>query len=512
MIYFFRSVLLACFDNEKNMLKLRQNQQNFDIKNAEFHQRIKLDQAALQDEEECNYFISLDSVDFDDLGNDNLNYNGYSIMVSDVRDHALASNCLPEGVSGYWIRIFGPKSKHMLYISLWKRVNNSAAKKQAKDKTKPVTDELMKIGELSVELFNDGSLEKVRKKKKKKNTLMSKGIFCKQNIEASDFTPTFCCKEKYTQIHTICNECTENGNHELFSEMFDKFSKNLKSDIASDIETKLLLLCEKSLYSSIKGDFPEAKRILQSVVDNVVPKSQNKNFLLNRAYLYLATTHIIEGNYGTAEECLNVLQKDRKNGIPYEDLLTFYMLFGIVLMNFARKLPKMSKALLRESYTWLEKALALIEKHDLVMTFLYKYHHLHLSFVQYYIISDTMNKENPVTDYALENIAIHLAIVERNFHLLSKRLKSLFLIIKGQVYIIEKKISEGLLLVKEGETIAKEMNFYEEIRLSGQIIDRFDEQGDDKVNDNDISNNGSTTTELMTTSSNVVCEEDGSSV
>ena len=56
------------------------------------------------------------------------------------------------------------------------------------------------------------------------------------------------------------------------------------------------------------------------------------------------------------------------------------------------------------------------------------------------------------------------------------------------------------------------MNFYEEIRLSGQIIDRFDEQGDDKVNDNDISDNGSTTTELMTTSSNVVCEEDGSSM
>ena len=66
--------------------------------------------------------------------------------------------------------------------------------------------------------------------------------------------------------------------------------------------------------------------------------------------------------------------------------------------------------------------------------------------------------------------------------------------------------------MKEGETIAKEMNFYEEIRLSGQIIDRFDEQGDDKVNDNDISDNGSTTTELMTTSSNVLCEEDGSSM
>lgn len=159
------------------MLKLRQNQQNFEIKNAEFHQRIKLDQAVLQDEEDCNYFISLDSVEFDDLGNDNLNYNGFSIMVSDVRDHALASNCLPEGVSGYWIRIFGPKSKHMLYISLWKRVNNSVTKKQARDKTKPATDELMKIGEMSVELFNDGSLEKVRKKKKKKKYLDVKGDF-----------------------------------------------------------------------------------------------------------------------------------------------------------------------------------------------------------------------------------------------------------------------------------------------------------------------------------------------
>ena len=87
-----------------------------------------MDQAAIQDEEDRNYFLSLDSVDFDDLRNDNLNYYEYSIMVSDVRDYALASNCLPEGVSGYWIRIFGPKSKHMLYISLWKRVNNSYKK------------------------------------------------------------------------------------------------------------------------------------------------------------------------------------------------------------------------------------------------------------------------------------------------------------------------------------------------------------------------------------------------
>ena len=69
-----------------------------------------------------------------------------------------------------------------------------------------------------------------------------------------------------------------------------------------------------------------------------------------------------------------------------------------------------------------------------------------------------------------------------------------------------------MLLVKEGETIAKEMNFHEEIRLSGQILNRFDDQEDDKVNDNKISDNSSTTTELMTTSSNVVCEEDGSSM
>ena len=84
-----------------------------------------MDQAAFQDEEDRNYFISLNSVDFDDLRNDILNYYEYPKMVSDVRDHALASNCLPEGVSGYWIRSLGPKSKHMLYISLWKRVNNS---------------------------------------------------------------------------------------------------------------------------------------------------------------------------------------------------------------------------------------------------------------------------------------------------------------------------------------------------------------------------------------------------
>ena len=79
-----------------------------------------MDQAEFQDEEDRNYFISLDSVDFDDLGNDNLNYYEYSIMVSDVRDRALASNCLPEGVSGYWIRIFGPKSKHVIHFIMEK--------------------------------------------------------------------------------------------------------------------------------------------------------------------------------------------------------------------------------------------------------------------------------------------------------------------------------------------------------------------------------------------------------
>jgi len=485
---FDRSILIACYDNAKNMVKLRQYIKEGTVTSqSNFKHRIPTNVQQME-EQNCVYFITLDKVDIFDQDGSIIKNNNNTIMLSDVRDHKVASNVLPKGVSGYWVRIFGGKSKYVLRVSLYKKLNvfdnNSKSKyKTFLDCKKTKTDEeLMKIGELNVEFVNSGIKSTIKTIKKKRNKTSSKNsvqiAFSKKNLQACHHTPLFCCKERYQQITTVLSECLESGDYALYNEMYEKFSSGLQDANRDEIEMKLFLVCERSQYYAVQGNFPQAKKHLQNVAENVVPKSPNKVFLLNRAYLCLANVHIIEGNYGTAEECLTFLQNDRKHGIPFEDLISFYFLYGVVLINFSKKLPKLSKYLLLEAHSWLMKSLKLFD--SLLPSYFHKYCRVYIYLTKYYLMQNDLCENNDKKIQLIDEAKKQFSNVELyGLDRLSLRLKSLFLITKGEIYIADNKVIEGYTFITKGETIAKEYNFYEELQLSETLKEK---QTEDEYN------------------------------
>ncbi|XP_057313783.1 uncharacterized protein LOC130655100 [Hydractinia symbiolongicarpus] len=461
-----RSVLLACFDADKKMLKLRHCSKVDTVNTNSLVYKKRNDSALtdfdLQNEEECMYFITLDSIDVHNsegiLQSINGSCSDRKIMLTDVREHTVAEQCLPEGVSGYWVRILGEKVKYTLNISLWQSLSECNSKQFLckSRKRKHFDDEdMMKIGELAVDLLNTGSEKKIKRRKQKKRPSFLQNKLIGKDFNGVDHTPTFCSKERYLQVSTCLRECVENGNFELFEEMFSKFADGLSNDERNDIELKQFLNCERSQLNAVKGDFREAKKLLQEVVDNVISKSPNKVFILNRAYLLLANTHLIEGNYGTAEECLNVLQRDKKNGIPYEDVGYFYLIYGIVGMNFGKKLPRMSKSLLKESEELLKLALNNLEKHPSVFNLLCKAHlnmaQLQISKFKVGLTEDLKEAESSIK--AVENFGIHK---------LSKHVQCLLAVVKAELFFAEMKHQDGDLFLQQAKDQATASNFYEE--------------------------------------------------
>ncbi|XP_047126976.1 uncharacterized protein LOC100207928 [Hydra vulgaris] len=335
-----RSILLACLDPfTENMLYLChcKHQRTINANPAVFKQRVTLD------DDECQYFISLDIIQIDDSNDTQINYDDIlkNFLIADVREHAIAGECLPAGVSGYWVRIFGPQRKFKFIVSLWRDISENI---------KSRTDGLMKIGEICINILNTG-VSRAKKKQKKNNALSaSRTMMNSSNINISNSFPSFCSRELYILMSTSLRECLENGKFDLFEEMYSKFSGDLTIKNQDNIELNHFLSSEKALFLAMQGKLAEAKHLLQTTVEKSVPKSPNKIFLLNKAYLVLTNVHIIEGNYGTAEECLNVLQVDKKNGTPFDDAAFFYYLYGIILMNFGKSLQAFSSSLWKESY------------------------------------------------------------------------------------------------------------------------------------------------------------------
>lgn len=302
------------------------------------------------EQESCMFFISLDKVishEKKDLSE--------KIMLCDVRDHRIASKCLPNEATGYWVRFLGPKAKFTFEISLWKSLKPK--KRSVYDKEK---DYLIKVNEVCVEIENEGLKTRKTTRRYKTDTNKQKvtSSFLKKSFKGDFHTPSFCSRELFLQITSSLADCIENGNLVEFSNLYESFCvKTMDKGGGIDrdsIELKLLLSIEKSKFHSIQGDYFTAKKLIQQVVNNI-PKSPNKTFLLNRAYSYLASVHLIEENCGTVEDCLNFLQID-KRGISFEDVGYFFLIHGEAMMLFSKKLDGLQKELRNESLESLSKA------------------------------------------------------------------------------------------------------------------------------------------------------------
>lgn len=462
------SILLACYDSEQNMLRIRHGKRLSTCSSTENILKTRVDMERVNDEffisdDSSSYFLCLDSIQAHDI--DGLKKEvGDNIMLADIRDHSVAGQCLPEGVTGYWVRFFGPKRKYTLLFSVWK--NMSLDYREAK---------VSKIGEKSIFLWNSGREGKFRKRRSK-NKLKVIGIsktLKDSELLGSDHLPSFCSREKYFQISTSLRDSIENAKYDIFEEMYEKFTGDIKEEEESrdNIELKLFLWCEKSQFFAVQGNFPEAKKWLQKVVDNTVPKSPNKIFILNRAYLLLANTHIMEGNNGTAEECLSVIQADKKNGMPYEDVCLFDLLRGIILMNFGKQLPRMSHYLWAESKESFEASETNFTK-SLPLMFNY-YCRMHLNLGRLLIYQSSTSLSSPRNYDAPKK---RLGILESyGIDKLSLHMQCLLQIVKSELLYHLEQIDEGSLLLTEAQKMAEKYNFQEECILCDDIRQMWNE-------------------------------------
>lgn len=309
---------------------------------------FKRQQQETNNDPDCHFFISLDKIE---MVNPQKDMNQF-IMLCDVRAHKAASKLIPQDVTGYWVRFFGPQNTFKFYISLWqvlekKRNNNN--------------DHLMKVNEICIEVTNEGMSSQLatgpESKMKQKRDQPGQVFFPKKNFRGNDLTPSFCSSKEFREIVTAFHDLLEGGKTDDFIKLYESQREELaKKDPnnISVIEYKLFLSIEKSLLQSVQGEYRAAKKTLQQVV-STVSKSPNRTFLLNRAYSYLANIHILEGNLGTVEDCLYVLHADRK-GIPFYDLGYFYAIQGELLIHFSQKSPDLKEGLLEESLYWLSKA------------------------------------------------------------------------------------------------------------------------------------------------------------
>jgi len=414
----------------------------------------------------ADYLISIDSIEREITEGESKHMAGdlsRYIMISEIQDHMIASSILPDGVSGYWIRLFGQKTVFSLVISLWKRGKSVRCCKSHGGKAHN-NQVATKVDEIIVILKNTGPLDRICRKNKhrRKKTAFYNNWFSQEKLQGTFHFPSFCSKETFIQISMCLGQCRENGQYDLFEEMYTKF--NLRTESTNE-EQKLFLWIERSLCLAVQGKFPEAKKLLQEVVENV-PRGSNKTYLLNRAYIYLAHTHVIEGNFGTADDCLTMLQIDRKNGTPYEDLGIYHMLRGMILMAFGTKVPKFSSQLFKESFHAFQEAF--INFHMCLPLLFNHLCYSHIKSAQLLMCQGKSCEKDRKEKY--DTVQEKLKTIDNiGIDKLADRIKCSLNIVKADHLCMTGNLAEGNKLLSEARYRANVMNFAEEIRQCEEI-------------------------------------------
>ncbi|XP_066918372.1 uncharacterized protein [Clytia hemisphaerica] len=361
---FDKTILLSCQWSKSQPQKVRHVNMEKTVNNDPkvFFRRFVGDEE--NSDPDCSFFISVDKIESEKPSTN------HSIMLCDVRDHRLATKFIPNEVTGFWIRILGPPNKFTFQISLWQSLNTNRKKN---------SNFLMKVNEMNIDIKNIEAPKLKSKKKKKHQTDLALTLcFPHRRFKGGANTPTFCSNASFTQIISSLHDLFEEGKLSEFSEVYEMFCRQAsegETNQNKNAELKLFLLIEKSLFHTLQGEYRSSKKIIQQVVKNIIPKSLNKSFLLNRAYSYLASIHVLEGNLGTAQDCLNVLHVDRK-GTLEDDLGHFYTLQGEIVLGFSKKLPNLRIRLAEEALFWFDKAKSTFEKGSKIS--LHKLRRLHL--------------------------------------------------------------------------------------------------------------------------------------
>ena len=126
----------------------------------------------------------------------------------------------------------------------------------------------------------------------------------------------------------------------------------------SDNDLKAVLFLEQSQEACRKRLYEKSKQLLKQALDTAA-KCKNKTLLMGRAYLYLSYVHEKDGYLGNAEECLAIARKKLQALEACEDIGDLCFQEGLILTNFAQKMPKFALKLIGEAIHKFEQAAAL---------------------------------------------------------------------------------------------------------------------------------------------------------
>ena len=145
--------------------------------------------------------------------------------------------------------------------------------------------------------------------------------------------------------------------HKLNFKELDKFFVQTLAGL-SDNDLKVVLFLEQSQEACRKRLYEKSKQLLKQAVDTAA-KCKNKTLLMGRAYLYLSYVHEKDGYLGNAEECLAIARKKLQALEACEDIGDLCFQEGLILTNFAQKMPKFALKLIGEAMHKFEQAAAL---------------------------------------------------------------------------------------------------------------------------------------------------------
>ena len=340
-----RSILLALFDPEQNLIRLSY------VDEAE---SMSADDGTDKDiwEFSPQYFIKLEKVERTLISAETYQSDCFDpiekfLMFAKLTDHTVVDKCLPDGVSGYWIRTFGPPCLFKLTFSLWSINPNCKALMSTKKESKNTVTTLERVSEVKVEFKNVN-----RETKDTKMDNIEKVESLVNNVDILEEKDCIAIVSKLRYFR-------DNGKQKEFDDVCDKVLE--KSKHRGDLDKQIVVMLEQSMYHCFQGNPSQAKRLLQRVVQ-MCPKSEHSTALLNRAYLYLAHIHIADGTYGTAQECLGMVKGRESKGIPAQDIAHYHVLQGLIMTNFATKVKQMSQKLWLEAGNCFNKAIQFYTK------------------------------------------------------------------------------------------------------------------------------------------------------
>ena len=334
-----KCILLGIFDKQQTLVKLHY----VDCGGINVDETLEME--VLKNPYGIHYFLKLEQIQIDHANGETeieSKLNNKSIICAKLNDHTVSDTSVPEEVAGFWIRMFGAKCTFTMNFTLWSaeaEKGNSHLPLKGNGANEDFYN-FVKLDEIHVQFSNKPRHVKKRKKGRTKKV---------EDNEQSLFETN----ELINIVKTVRN-IRDNGKVEEFDLKCSELLKNAKRK--GNLDEELVILLEQSTCLCYQGIPSEGKKVLQKAVQ-MSSKSKNSTAIKNRAYLFLALIHINDGSYGTAQECLGMLEKEMDGLLSVEDITLRFILHGIIMMNFGWKLNGMAQNLWQEAADNFESAL-----------------------------------------------------------------------------------------------------------------------------------------------------------